>query len=114
MIRAFNKPGNGPRRLVGEFLGTYLLVLAAAGADVVNTATPETGDVIGLGFATNSGVGIDGVATGNDRSHRLGGCGRQRRGAQGNGHSRAGKGGRRPAKGFVNDRHELILRYEGT
>lgn len=39
MIRAFNKPGNGPRRLVGEFLGTYLLVLAAAGADVVNTAT---------------------------------------------------------------------------
>jgi aquaporin Z len=39
MIRAFNKPGNGSRRLFGEFLGTYLLVLAAAGADVVNTAT---------------------------------------------------------------------------
>ncbi|WAH98118.1 MIP/aquaporin family protein [Arthrobacter sp. MMS18-M83] len=39
MIRAFSQPGNGSRRLFGEFLGTYLLVLAAAGADVVNTAT---------------------------------------------------------------------------
>ncbi|GGI00073.1 hypothetical protein GCM10007170_36380 [Arthrobacter liuii] len=38
LIRAFNKPGNRLRRLFGEFLGTYLLVLAAAGADVVNTA----------------------------------------------------------------------------
>ncbi|WP_284763109.1 aquaporin [Arthrobacter sp. efr-133-R2A-63] len=39
MIRTFNQPGNGSRRLIGEFLGTYLLVLAAAGADIVNTAT---------------------------------------------------------------------------
>lgn len=39
MIRDFNKPGNGSRRLIGESLGTYFLVLAAAGADVVDTIT---------------------------------------------------------------------------
>ncbi|WP_427174607.1 MIP/aquaporin family protein [Arthrobacter sp. 92] len=39
MIRDFDKPGNGSRRLFGEVLGTYLLVVAAAGADMVNTAT---------------------------------------------------------------------------
>ncbi|GAB3569190.1 aquaporin [Arthrobacter alkaliphilus] len=39
MMRDFNHPGNASRRLISEFLGTYLLVLAAAGSDVVNTAT---------------------------------------------------------------------------
>ncbi|GGI01356.1 MIP/aquaporin family protein [Arthrobacter liuii] len=39
LIRAFNKPGNASRRVSGEVLGTYLLVAAAAGADMVNTAT---------------------------------------------------------------------------
>lgn len=39
LIRDFDKPGNTFRRLFGEVLGTYLLVVAAAGADMVNTAT---------------------------------------------------------------------------
>lgn len=39
LMREFHKPGNESRRLFSEVLGTYLLVLAAAGADMVNTAT---------------------------------------------------------------------------
>lgn len=39
LIEAFDQPGNEGRRLFSEVFGTFLLVLAAAGSDIVNTAT---------------------------------------------------------------------------
>ncbi len=44
MIRVFFKPGNESRRLFRVVLGTFLLVVAAAGADIVNV---ESHGVIG-------------------------------------------------------------------
>lgn len=42
MIEDFNDPGQEWRRLFSELLGTFLLVLAAAGAAMMGHAFPDT------------------------------------------------------------------------